>query len=1536
MKISKRMSRGLAVCLACVLLSLPVSNYFIIRTAQAAETGQTEPLSQQSVSEDAESKQESEPKRMSSQPETKAKSLDLETEEKLPESGTEVKSEPEPETEDKTLEQETEARPSESETEGKPSEPETEAKPSESEPETEARPSESEPEGKPSEPETETEGKPSEPETETRPLESETEGKLPESETEEKAELETFTEEESETETEFESETEAKETESDRFADFDAGWQNGPLVRAGMKYGRSARMAHPTVWRDDSLIVSYLDYPAYFKYVTNHGLDAGGKTVAAYCVYNPLEAPDDVVYVPSGTGAFSREITYCLYNGCRYRGKTAHNPKYSMGDWKKDYYITQVAIHLINAQQGRESSIEPQLNKSKNKKLYSMICSMVEDAYADTTLTSSVTNQTKEVTYQASPASQDQWIRQKDGSWRTASDYTCISNAPRRIQDVSRRLEAAVPQGTSVVVRDKGDLFSPFYLTATPEAYRKIAKDQLTVRVLLGATAVEYGGWWYKPASSSVKRQYVTYLSLEETQTQQDMGSVSATAYGIYFDVRLLKRDASSKETLKGAVYGLYRDPECRSLVAEFPATGADGGTQLTEIAAEQSAYYVREISPPAGYCRNPQVYTVSPEQNQSTVLNVEDKEQKGRIVLYKEGEVLTAAQQTEDGISFQYTRKRIPGAVFELRAAAPVYSAAGKLIWQKDEVVRSSLVTNADGEAFADELPMGRYYLVEKQTPPSLVLSGNRWEVTLTPQNDTAELTSAEVKVTNDRQKARVSTYKQEEQTKKPLRGAVFGLYAAEKITLPDGKQAAAEGDLLARATTDERGKADFAVDLPVGFTYEIREIKAPWGYAFNGNWKYSFAFLNHTAEAVRAFSGTCTNRRCEGKLTLQKLDSDTSLDVPQGDGSLAGAVYGLYAREQIVHPDQTSGVVLEKDAQAAVLETDERGRASADGLYPGRYYLKELKPPQGYVRDEAEHDLEFTWENGAELQIVREVQIKEQVKKQGFQLLKASENGEDAPPALQGAGFMAWLVSELKQNEDGSYAVEDADPVVLGPEGETELFTDENGYLCTIPLPYGVYLVRETTVPENHRPVRDFFVTISEHSPQKPQPWMILLDEQFQARLKIIKKDADSGHSVLRAGAEFKVFNLDKQEYVVQSTTYPEHAVHESFFTNEEGYLMLPEPLVPGHYRIEEITAPEGYQQNETPVELTISADSAHRVDPDSGDLVLEAEYFNESAKGRITVYKTGEVLDAYDGQFHYTEVPLEGVTFEVIAEEEIRTPDGAEGAEGLLYAKGTVVTEMTTDKNGDAQTEKLPLGTYRVREKQPPHGFLADSQGKVVTLSRKDQDTPVSSKHLTFYNKRQKLRIQVKKKDAHSEQRLAGAQFGLYTKEEIKNAQGVCIAAAGMKVDTCTTDENGIGLFRADLPPGVYVVKEEKAPEGFLLTDLVQEVDLREPDPETELTEQEFLFVNERVPETETESETESEQETETESETESEQETETESEAESEQETKSPIRNDMSGGPRTGDDTNIFGNILAAVLAGAAIAVLWFGRRRMHRR
>lgn len=456
------------------------------------------------------------------------------------------------------------------------------------------------------------------------------------------------------------------------------------------------------------------------------------------------------------------------------------------------------------------------------------------------------------------------------------------------------------------------------------------------------------------------------------------------------------------------------------------------------------------------------------------------------------------------------------------------------------------------------------------------------------------------------------------------------------------------------------------------------------------------------------------------------------------------------------------------------------------------------------------------------------RKLQMVSVVMKQPFQIIKAANNGETDADLLKGAGFSAYLKSSLEKKEDGSYDFSHAEPVILTADGKTEMFTDEKGYACSIPLPYGTYIVRETTTPHNYKPVEDFEITIRENNPDKPQVWKVLLDKEFSAKLKIIKKDDETKKPVLVAGTEFKIYDLDHKKYVEQVTTYPTVTVHKSFFTDSQGYLILPKNLEIGHYRIEEVTAPDGYVVNKNYVEITVDSDTAYEVDGVSGDVIIEVSYEDQPVKGNLIVYKKGEMLSGFENDFIYKEQYLSGAEFEVRAAEDICTPDHQKDADGnriVLYAKDTLVTTITTGEGGKAVAKDLPLGRYYVVETKAPEGFVLNPEPVKVALTYQDQDTPIVEAEAIVGNDRQKVSISVEKQDAENGRVLSGAVFGIYNKKNIQ-ANGKVLVKADTLLQEMTSDENGMATCTLDLPFGEYYVKELKAPEGFVSSDEVLE--------------------------------------------------------------------------------------------------------------
>ena len=909
-------------------------------------------------------------------------------------------------------------------------------------------------------------------------------------------------------------------------------------------------------------------------------------------------------------------------------------------------------------------------------------------------------------------------------------------------------------------------------------------------------------------------------------------------------EVNALKQDKLTQTPVGGAVYGLYADAEIKNnagtVIVKKDAligkvtTGADGKGKFAADLPLGNKFYVKELTAPKGYKLNGSdtyrfttAYTNDKQVSISFSHTFENEEIRGKLTIFKEGEVLVGADVTDAGTAFKYEDRKQKGATFAVYAKTEIKSAGGKVIYKKGDLVKDGLVTGDDGSVSLDNLFLGTYTVKETGAPKNFVLNGESKDITLSLEKLEGEVVLGSVTIKNNRQKAKVTVVKQDDITKNPLPGGIYGLYAGADIKAADGKVVVKKDTFIEKVTTGADGSAVYKADLPLNNSYYVKEIQAPKNYFRNQNDVYPFTFsYTNEKQAEVAFSHTFKNERVDARIDLIKVDAETG--EPQGDAKLGKATYGLYARENIVHPDGKTGVLYKAGAQVATLTTDDDGKAFIEDLYLGKYFIKELIPSEGYLLDEKEYDLDCAYEGDLVKTVKKTATSKEQVIKQPFQVIKAANNGKTDADLLKGVGFSAYLISSLKTKKDGSYDFKDAKPIVLTADGKTEMFTDEKGYAVSIPIPYGKYIVRETTTPHNFTPVDDFKVTISENHPKEPQQWRVLLDDEFEAKLKIIKKDDETKKPVLLPKTEFKVYDLDNKKYVEQVTTYPSTVTHKSYFTDENGYLILPNNLKIGHYQIEEVTAPNGYVLNHNAFEVLVDSNTAYQMDQTSGDAIIEVTMENQPVKGKLTIKKSGEVLTSFDKDFGYEMTSLADAEFAVYAAEDIYTPDWQRDENGnriVIHAKNALVATVKTDEKGTAVVEDLPLGTYRIEETKAPVGFVLNKEPQTVTFAYADQETPVIEQTAEFTNDRQKVEITVEKQDVETGKKLSGAVFGLYAVSAIGSADHEkVLVEADTLLEEVTSDENGLAAFTLDLPLGQYYVKEHKAPDGYVSSDEV----------------------------------------------------------------------------------------------------------------
>lgn len=653
-----------------------------------------------------------------------------------------------------------------------------------------------------------------------------------------------------------------------------------------------------------------------------------------------------------------------------------------------------------------------------------------------------------------------------------------------------------------------------------------------------------------------------------------------------------------------------------------------------------------------------------------------------------------------------------------------------------------------------------------------------------------------------------RINLEKTDHETKNPVEGAVYGIY----------KDKACENLLMELKPTDQDGKTSSGLFPFEQSDYYVREISVPQGYLMDTKVYTVNTQQGKTSEIE------VDDQVTRGAVKAFKVDSVTGEFRPQGDASLEGALYGLYAREDIVHPDAKTGLIHPAGTLVEEKKFGKEGWIEFTNLYQGIYYLKEITPPSGYKADAGEYDLDLSWIDGETPVVSKEVTVKEEVKKQAFQILKVSGNGSSMEqPKVQGAQFTVKLKGEVEQKGWEKAQTYDV------------LTTDKQGAATSKELPFGTYLVRETEVPAGMEQVKDFVVEVMEDS-RTPQFWRVFNDKPFEAYLRIKKVDKSTGRTILLAGATFQIKNLKTGEKVVQKVG--DKKIHE-FVTDETGTVTTPLKLGAGEYEITELRAPQGYVINKEKVTITIgSPDAVQLVSDDDQDVIVDVQMEDDQQKGRIELLKHGEKLSAFDEGFIYEDKPLEHVKFQLLAAEDIYTPDHQLGEDGRrilaeykgeLLKKGCVIGLCTTDQDGKALWKDLPFGSYQIEEVQAQDGFVKLKEGVVLNLEAGDQEEEVITVEYDCPNERQKTKLSLTKVDKEGGKPLEGAVYGVYAGQDIKDEEGRILIPKDTCIQEKTTDGEGTLCFDADMPPEHYYVTELSPPKGYIRDETSHPADL-----------------------------------------------------------------------------------------------------------
>ena len=562
-----------------------------------------------------------------------------------------------------------------------------------------------------------------------------------------------------------------------------------------------------------------------------------------------------------------------------------------------------------------------------------------------------------------------------------------------------------------------------------------------------------------------------------------------------------------------------------------------------------------------------------------------------------------------------------------------------------------------------------------------------------------------------------------------------------------------------------------------------------------------------DQTATLTADATTTKTFKNILKKFTVEVKKQDSKTASAQGNGTLAGAVYGLYKDGELVD----------------TYTTDENGYFKTKEYVCGNYTVQEISPSEGYLLDETVYSVGAEAENYFIEHNPLSMTVTEDVIKGNIAMIKHSDDGSTQIETPEvGAEFEVYLKSS------GSYA--------NAKDSEKDcLVCDENGFAQTKDMPYGIYTVHQTKGWEGTEFIADFDVNISENG----QTYRYLINNaKFESYIKIVKVDSETGKTIPYEGAGFEIYDSNGQK-ISMTFAYPTPTTIDTFYTNSEGYLITPEVLPYGEYSLVEVQAPVGYVLDSTPVSFTVSADNAEE---ENALTVIKVRKENTAQKGKISVRKTGDIFtsvatasSAYTNEngemivnpTTYTPVfadgDLSGAVFQITAKEDIVTADGTIRA----YA-GDVVSEITTDENGYAETEPLYLGKYEVRETKAPYGYVLNNKPKDVELTYAGQEFEVrDTVNTAFENEYQSVRISLSKVmesdelfGIYGKDYYTSVRFGLFTAEDITAADGTVIPADGM-ISEVSLDENMTAKFDVQIPFGRYYVQEIATDEHYVLS-------------------------------------------------------------------------------------------------------------------
>ena len=491
-----------------------------------------------------------------------------------------------------------------------------------------------------------------------------------------------------------------------------------------------------------------------------------------------------------------------------------------------------------------------------------------------------------------------------------------------------------------------------------------------------------------------------------------------------------------------------------------------------------------------------------------------------------------------------------------------------------------------------------------------------------------------------------------------------------------------------------------------------------------------------------------------------IVKKDVETNTSVAQGQATLRGAKYGVY--------EQATGKLV------TTITTDENGYAISDSVLGYKeYYIQEIEPSEGYLLDNTKYNFDMRGKEQERIEVV------EKVVKNYVSILKQYD-------------FVDGNTTFL--NAEAGIRFE-----IYFPNGTLfdTITTDRNGY-ATLNIPFGIWKFHQVNTTTGFEKIYDFYITVDYDTPNNQ--YYNILNNALSSYLQVIKVDSITGKSIALADTTFRIYNKDTRQYVTQ---FVGGKVYDEFKTDDTGRFTTYLKLESGNYKLFEVSSPKGYLLAKDGVDFTIGNDT-HFSYTTYGPVI--SMYFNNTPiRGKIEIYKSGEVFTVENESFNYNNRKnLKNIIYTIYADEDIKTSDG----QYIYYEKDEFVGTITTDENGYAVSEALPLGKYRVQEAKTNNDYKLDETIYHIELTEKDNQTEVVYSSYDMLNILKKGNVEFTKTDFVDNEPIPNTLMELYTENDELIFRG-------------RTDEKG-NITIKNLRLGRYYFLEKEAVEGYLLNE------------------------------------------------------------------------------------------------------------------